>query len=107
MQFRLPGPWWNAASMKKPHHLSQLCKHATKPKKQVGQGATQIALQSNNTEDSKQIFTEKELHGHSPNFHIHVSVSDLYIPTIDLPIVLQEIGGLILGIYTRKSLTDA
>jgi hypothetical protein len=22
---------------------------------------------------------EKELHGHSPNFHIHVSVSDLYI----------------------------
>jgi hypothetical protein len=28
-----------------------------------------------------------------PNFHIHVSVSDLYIPTIDLPILLQEICG--------------
>ncbi len=25
---------------------------------------------------SKQIFPEKELRGHSPNFHIHVSVSD-------------------------------
>ncbi len=43
-----------------------------------------------NSENSKQIFQEKELHGHSPNFHIQVSVSDLYIPTIDLPILLQE-----------------
>jgi hypothetical protein len=34
----------------------------------------------------KQIFPEKELRGHSPNFHIHVSVSDLYILTINLPI---------------------
>jgi hypothetical protein len=32
----------------------------------------------------------KGLRGHSPNFHIHVSVSDLNIPTIDLPILLQE-----------------
>jgi hypothetical protein len=31
--------------------------------------------------------------GHSPNFHIHVSVNVLYIPTIDLPILLQEICG--------------
>jgi hypothetical protein len=31
--------------------------------------------------------------GHSPNFQIHVSVSDLYIPAIDLPILLQEICG--------------
>jgi hypothetical protein len=53
---------------------------------------------------SKQIFPVKELRGHSPNFHIHVSVSDLYIPTINLPILLQEICELILGIY--KSLTD-
>ncbi len=44
-----------------------------------------------------------ELRGHSPHFHIHVSVSDLYIPTIDLPNLLQEICGTILGIY--KSLT--
>jgi hypothetical protein len=26
----------------------------------------------------------------SPNSYINVSVSDLYIPTIDLPILLQE-----------------
>jgi hypothetical protein len=43
------------------------------------------------TKNLKQIFPEKELHGHSLNFHIHVSVSELYIPTIDLPILLQEI----------------
>jgi hypothetical protein len=36
-------------------------------------------LQRDNTENSKQIFPEKELRGHSPNFHIHVSVSDLHI----------------------------
>jgi hypothetical protein len=47
-------------------------------------------LQRNNTENLKQIFPEKELRGHSPNFHIHVSVSDLYITTMDLPILLQE-----------------
>ncbi len=39
-----------------------------------------------------------------PNFHMHVSVKDLYIPTIGLPILLQEICGLIPEIY--KSLTD-
>ncbi len=32
-----------------------------------------------NAENLKQIFPEKELRGHSPNFHIHVSVSYLYI----------------------------
>jgi hypothetical protein len=34
----------------------------------------------------------------------NVTVSDLYIPTIDLPILLQEICGPILEIF--KSLTD-
>jgi hypothetical protein len=34
--------------------------------------------------------TEKELWGLSPVFHIHGSVSDLYIPTFGLPILLQE-----------------
>ncbi len=48
------------------------------------------ALQRTNTENWKQIFPKKELRGHSPNFHIFVSVSDLYFPTIDLPILLQE-----------------
>jgi hypothetical protein len=38
----------------------------------------------------KQIFPEKELRGLSPNIGIHVSVSDLYILTIGLPILLQE-----------------
>ncbi len=45
----------------------------------------------------------KELRGHSPNFHIQVSVSDKYIPTIVLPL-LQEICGPILGI--NKMHTD-
>jgi hypothetical protein len=46
--------------------------------------------QRHNTENSKQIFPEKELRGLSPNAYIHVSVSDLYIPAISLPILLQE-----------------
>ncbi len=48
------------------------------------------ALQRHNTENLKQIFPEKELRGLSPKFHIHMSVSDLYIPTIGLPILRQE-----------------
>jgi hypothetical protein len=36
------------------------------------------------------IFTEKELRGLSQNFHIHVSVSDLYIPRIGPHIILQQ-----------------
>jgi hypothetical protein len=37
------------------------------------------------------IFPEKEYRGLSPNFDIHGYVSDLYIPTIGLPILLEEI----------------
>jgi hypothetical protein len=48
-------------------------------------------LQRQNTEIAKQIFPEKEYRGLSLNFHIHASVSDLYIPTIGLPILLEEI----------------
>jgi hypothetical protein len=48
------------------------------------------ALQRTNTENSKQVFTEKELRCHCPNFHIHVYVSDLYFPTNDLPILLEK-----------------
>jgi len=38
------------------------------------------------------VFPEKELRGLSPNFHIHVSVSDLYtgIPRIGLNIFLRQ-----------------
>ncbi len=38
----------------------------------------------------KKIFPEKELRGLSPDFHIDVSMSDLYITRIGLPILLQE-----------------
>jgi hypothetical protein len=47
-------------------------------------------LQRHNTENLKQLFPEKELCGLSPNFRIHVSVSDSNIPMIGLPILLQE-----------------
>jgi hypothetical protein len=47
------------------------------------------ALQRQNAENLKQIFPEKEYWGHSPNFHIHVSVSELYIPTVGLPFLLR------------------
>ncbi len=60
------------------------------------------ALQRKNTEISKQIFPEKEYQGLSPNFHIHASVSNLYIPTIGLPILLEEICRPILGLYNNS-----
>jgi hypothetical protein len=62
------------------------------------------ALQRQNAENLKQIFPEKEYRGLSPNFYIHVSVSELYISTMGLPFLLEEICGPILGIY--KSRTD-
>ncbi len=36
------------------------------------------------------VFPEIKLLGLSPNFHIHVSVNHLYIPTIGPPIFLQQ-----------------
>jgi hypothetical protein len=45
-------------------------------------------LQRHNDEKLKQIFPEKEYRGLSPNFNIHVSVSELYIHTMGLPILL-------------------
>jgi hypothetical protein len=44
----------------------------------------------------------KEKSGLSPNFHIHVSVSELYIPTMGLPFLLEEICSLILGKYIAQ-----
>jgi hypothetical protein len=52
-----------------------------------------ITLQRQNAENLKQIFPEKDNRGLSPNFHIHVSVSELYIPTMGLPFLLEEIFG--------------
>ncbi len=46
----------------------------------------------------------KGISGLSPNFDIHASVGDLCIPTIGLPILLEEMCRTILGLY--KSLTD-
>jgi hypothetical protein len=50
------------------------------------------------------LFIEKELRGFSPNFHIQVSASDLYIPGISPHISYSRIGRPIVGIY--KSFTD-
>ncbi len=38
----------------------------------------------------KQIFPEKKLRGPNSKFHIHVSASDLYIPTTGLSIPLHK-----------------
>jgi hypothetical protein len=58
-----------------------------------------------NTENLlKQIFPKKEFLGHQSQYPHSCVCERLYIPTIDLFILLQEICGLILGIY--KSLTD-
>ncbi len=64
----------------------------------------EYTLPIHNPEIWKQIFPEKKLCGRSPNFHIHVSMSDLYIPTNGLSILLQENMWTDLGIY--KSPTD-
>ncbi len=46
--------------------------------------AAQHCKDRHNTENLNQIL-------HSPNFHIHVSVIYIYIPTIGVPILLQKI----------------
>jgi hypothetical protein len=50
------------------------------------------------------VFLFWELCGLSPNFHIHVSASDLYSPRIGLHISSSRTGRPIVGIY--QSLTD-
>jgi hypothetical protein len=50
------------------------------------------------------VFPKKELRGLSPNFYLHVSVSDLYIPWVGLHIFCSRIGRPIVWKY--KSLTD-
>jgi hypothetical protein len=68
---------------------------------------TYPSLERHCTESWKQMFPERKLRGLSPNFCIHISVSDLYTgySTIGLPIWMQENRWTaIMGIY--KSLTD-
>jgi hypothetical protein len=76
-------------------------KHKASPERHL---LYMAALQRQDTEFSKQIFPEKEYRGLGPNFHIHVSVSDLFISTIGLPILLEEICRPILELY--NSLRD-
>ncbi len=55
-------------------------------------------------EDTDLCIPRNELRGFVPSFHIHVPVSDLYIPTIGPPVLLQQQGRSIVGIH--KLLTD-
>jgi hypothetical protein len=69
-----------------------------------------LTVQRHCTENSKQIFLEMKLRGLVPNFRIHVSVIDLYIFTIRLPIFCSKIGGPIvsfLGIQKSDLLCNA
>ncbi len=50
------------------------------------------------------VFLSWELRGFSPNFHIHVSVNDLYIRRIGPHVFLQQSRQTLVGIY--KLLTD-
>jgi hypothetical protein len=49
-----------------------------------------ILIYVNCTENPIYVFPEMKLRGLVPSSFIHVSVSDLYIPRIDLPIWLQH-----------------
>jgi hypothetical protein len=49
-----------------------------------------LVLQQHCKEILIYVFPEKELLGLSPNCHIHVSVSDIHIPTIGPSIFLQQ-----------------
>jgi hypothetical protein len=62
------------------------------------------AVCSHCNENSIYVFIFWELRGRSPNFHIHVSLSDLYIPRICPHIFCSRTGKSMVGIY--KSLTD-
>ncbi len=53
--------------------------------------------------NSVYIFLSWELRGLSPNFHIHVSVSDLYIPRIGPHISTSRNGRPIMGIYNSPT----
>jgi hypothetical protein len=54
--------------------------------------------------EMKLLFPKQNYNVLCPSSYTHISVRDLYISRIRLPILLQEICGPILGIY--KSLTD-
>jgi hypothetical protein len=57
-------------------------------------------------EDSNYVFPEIKLRGLVPSFHIHTSLSDLYMPRIGPPILLQPNRQTDRGNIQYKSLTD-
>jgi hypothetical protein len=74
-------------------NLMSLAQVSSRPKKSKSRLLRQVkkfrsklvqitALQRHYTENSNQIFPEKELRGHSPSSYIRVYVSDLHILTI-------------------------
>jgi hypothetical protein len=54
----------------------------------------------------KLLFPKQNYNVLSPNSYTHISMGDLYIFRISLPILLQEICGPILGIYKSLTVTD-
>ncbi len=60
----------------------------------------------NKKQDPIYVFPEMKLRGLIPNFHIYVSVSDLYFPTIGPAILLQQNWRTDHGNTFYKSLTD-
>jgi hypothetical protein len=83
---------WECNSTMEVHTLHREC----------AMGVQNFALHCNG--NSVYIFLFWELCGLSPNFHIHVSVGDLYIPRIGPHIYSSRKGRPIVGIY--NSLTD-
>ena len=64
--------------------MSQYTKlNGLRQKVKTAEDRIENTLQRQNAENLKQIFTEKEYRGLSPNFHIHVSVSELYMYSHD------------------------
>jgi hypothetical protein len=56
------------------------------------------------TKNSKQIFPEMKLRGLVTNFCIHVSVNDVYTPTMSPPIWLYCVCGPIMGYINRSQI---
>ncbi len=77
----------------------------------IGAGATLAQLNYctttvHCTENPIYVFPEKKLRSLVPNYYIHVSVRDLYIPRIGLSIWLQQDRQTDTGKMYCKSLTD-
>ncbi len=71
---------------------------------QIGHTANEGLVRIQKWNCAASLFPKQNYNFLSPNFHIHVSVSDLYIPRIGLLFCCIQIGRPILRIYT--SLTN-